>query len=195
MALTLKLKTASTIDVVTLAEIKTQCHVDHSDDDAYLVSLVAAAVSHLETRNGILGVALGNQVWELYADYFPCDALKIPLPPIFSVDEVAYIDPVTSAYVVWPTINYQVDDKAFHGWVKPVNSWPEPKDAMNAVRVTFTAGFGVSNDKIPASLRHAVKILAAHWYENREAVVVGMTSQNMEYALLPLISQWREWSL
>ncbi|WP_172295827.1 head-tail connector protein [Pseudoruegeria sp. HB172150] len=39
--------------------------------------------------------------------------------------------------------------------------------------VTFTAGFGTSWDDIPADLCQAVLLLAAHYYENRSAVLAG----------------------
>jgi uncharacterized phiE125 gp8 family phage protein len=188
----LKLLTAAAIDVVTLAEIKQHCRVDHTDDDALLPIYVRAAVSHFETHRGMMGLCFGQQTWELYYDTFPIDGLEIPLRPLISVDSVEYLDPTTGAYVAWPSAsNYTVDTASYRGWVAPVTTWPTPKDAINAVKITFKAGFGNTNAAVPDSIRLAVMMLAGHWYENRETV--GDTSmKEIPFAVDALIGQWRE---
>ena len=40
---------------------------------------------------------------------------------------------------------------------------------MNAVNVTFVAGYGGAS-AVPSSFKQAIQLLAGHWYENREAV-------------------------
>lgn len=35
----------------------------------------------------------------------------------------------------------------------------------------------------------AVKLLVAHWYENRQAVVVGQVSKQLEYSLQAILAQ------
>jgi uncharacterized phiE125 gp8 family phage protein len=39
-----------------------------------------------------------------------------------------------------------------------------------SVEIDFVAGYGEAAGSVPPMLRQAVKILAAHWYEHREAV-------------------------
>lgn len=46
----------------------------------------------------------------------------------------------------------------------------------------------------PADLKEAVLQLTAHWYENREATVVGVSAALMPFSLREIISGRRKWS-
>ena len=35
----------------------------------------------------------------------------------------------------------------------------------------------------------AVKLLVAHWYENRQAVIIGQVSKQLEYSLQAILAQ------
>jgi uncharacterized phiE125 gp8 family phage protein len=39
------------------------------------------------------------------------------------------------------------------------------------VTISFTCGYGAAGANVPAALRNAILLLAAHWFETREAVV------------------------
>ncbi len=53
---------------------------------------------------------------------------------------------------------------------------------------------GSGQEPIPPSLIEAVCQLAAHWYENREGTVVGMTAQTLPFGLADIVREFREWS-
>ncbi|ACM35612.1 phage gp6-like head-tail connector protein [Agrobacterium vitis] len=53
---------------------------------------------------------------------------------------------------------------------------------------------GEGQDPIPPSLIEAVCQLAAHWYENREASVVGMGVNTMPFSVQDIIREYRNWS-
>lgn len=53
---------------------------------------------------------------------------------------------------------------------------------------------GAPDDPVPASLSQAVLMLAAHWYENREAVIVGVTAMPMPLGVREIVREYREWS-
>jgi uncharacterized phiE125 gp8 family phage protein len=165
----LKLKTAPTTTPVTLAEVKQHCRAgDFTDDDAMLQIYLDAAVALLDGYSGIMGRCLVSQVWELYYDAFPCEDLKIPLGDLISVGPVEYVDPDSGTYTTWTADNYEVDSKSLDGWIVPVSSWPTPMETVNAVRVTFTAGYGAAAD-VPAALKAAILLLVQYWYENPNA--------------------------
>ena len=50
---------------------------------------------------------------------------------------------------------------------------------LNAATATFVAGYGDSPDDVPEEIRQSILFLAAHLYEQREAVVIG-TGVNIE---------------
>lgn len=53
---------------------------------------------------------------------------------------------------------------------------------------------GSGQEAIPPSLIEAVLQLAAHWYENREATLVGVTAQELPFGVWDIVREYREWS-
>jgi uncharacterized phage protein (predicted DNA packaging) len=49
-------------------------------------------------------------------------------------------------------------------------------------------------DPVPGALLEAIRQLAAHLYENREATLVGVTSQDLPFGLLDLLTPYRAWA-
>lgn len=47
---------------------------------------------------------------------------------------------------------------------------------------------------VPADLKQAVLLLAAHWYENREASLVGVTAQELPFGVWEIVNEHREYS-
>lgn len=187
----LKLKTPPGIMPVTLGEAKAHCRVDHADDDAQIIALIAAATSYLDGYQGIMGRALIEQEWELYYDTFPCGDLKIPLGNLLSITSVEYVDPTTLLYVTWAASNYEVDIYSPDGWVIAADSWPTIADTSNAVRVTFKAGYGGAAAEVPAAVRHAILMIVGHWYNMRETVIIGETAAQLPLAADALIAPFR----
>jgi uncharacterized phiE125 gp8 family phage protein len=189
--MTLKLKTAPATAPITLAEVKAHLRVDHTDDDTLIQALLDAAVSHLDGYTGILGRCMISQVWELYYDAFPSGDMQIPLGNIISIDTVEYVDPTTEIYTTWADTNYEVDEKSVEGWIVPIDTWPTAMETTNAVRVTFTAGFGATATSVPAAIRAGMLLMIGNWYENREAVVIGQTVAELPFAARALIDPFR----
>lgn len=58
-------------------------------------------------------------------------------------------------------------------------------------------GFSIETtypDEIPAPLVEAVCQLAAHWYENREASLVGVTATVIPFGVEQIVNEYREYS-
>ena len=179
------------VSPITLAEAKAHCRVDTSDEDTLIQSLVDAAVSHLDGYTGILGRCMVQQTWEMILDAFPADEINIPLGNLISVDNVQYANPDTGIMTLWSASNYEVDAVSVEGRIVPIESWPSVKDTTNAVKVTFKAGFGSAASDVPVALRHAVKLIVGHWYENRETSVVGVPVAELPLAVNALVAPWR----
>jgi len=91
----------------------------------------------------------------------------------------------------WDPSNYVVDASsepariglAFGKFFPPIRVLPQ------SVATEFIAGYGDTPDKVPADIRHAIKMLIAHWYENREAVIAELriTPQQMPLAVETLL--------
>lgn len=147
---------------ITLAEAKSQCRIDHDDDDGLLTVLIAAAAAHAEKWTG---TAFEPATWDLVLDRFPDAEVMIPLRPLASVEAVTFADADGVTQTVSPS-DYVVDTASDDGWlVLPTgSSWPAALEAINSVRVRFTVGRGT-----PSDARAAMLLMIGHWYANREA--------------------------
>lgn len=54
-------------------------------------------------------------------------------------------------------------------------------------------GIPADDADMPAPVNEAVRQLAAHLYENREASLVGVTAQTLPFGMLDLLEPYREW--
>ncbi len=87
---------------------------------------------------------------------------------------ITYYDTAGAPHVV-AMADYQVDTDSYKGRVCPTygKSWPTMTlRPMNGVVVQFKAGYGLLTTDVPENVRLAIKVLAGHMYENREATDV-----------------------
>lgn len=49
-------------------------------------------------------------------------------------------------------------------------------------------------ETMPPALVEVVSQLAAHWYENREAVLIGITAQDLPFGIASIVNEYREYS-
>ncbi len=49
-------------------------------------------------------------------------------------------------------------------------------------------------EEVPADLRQAVLMLVGHFYENREATLVGISADEVPLGVWDILNQHREWS-
>lgn len=177
---------APAIEPVTLAEMQTQLRIDSGLDDSTLSILITAArenVEHYQKRQHI------TATWAMTLDAFPSGDIVLPWPPLIAISSISYED-VAGATQTWLSANYQVDITGEYGTVSPIPTATYPSTEAgrkNAVTVTYTAGYGTTASDVPQSTRLAVMMLGAHWYENREPVVVGTISSELPLHVKTLI--------
>lgn len=193
-----------TTSPVSLIEAKRQCRILPEDDtfDAELAVLIDAATSHLDGKDGVLGgVCLEPQQWELVLDYWS-DVIELPIGPVLSVDSISYLDtdgllqPLSGS-------SFSTDLASSSAYVvrNTEASWPTLLDAVNAVRVRFTAGHRGTGSgdsyvsAVPAALRQAILLLVGHWFVNREAVATGTIATELPMAVKSLIQPYQRWRL
>jgi uncharacterized phiE125 gp8 family phage protein len=116
--------------------------------------------------------------------------MQSPLGNLISVTSVEYADPESGVMTTWSSVNYDVDTQDINGWIKPVDDWPTHMETMNAVKVTFVAGYGAAS-AVPAALKSAILLLVGHWYTNREAVMVGESVAELPLAVSALVAPFR----
>jgi uncharacterized phiE125 gp8 family phage protein len=204
----LRLIDAPADSVVTLTEARLHCRVDDGNtaDDAAITRYIAAATQRLDGRDGLLGMCLRPQTWELVATRFPSGrcAIELPLPPTLEVVSVKYLDTTEAEQTVSGG-----DYRVILGGNEPTRiiptlaatTWPIAAAGVpDAVRVRFTAGFQYSDspadspepEVIPEPIRQAVLLLVGHWFENRADVAVGVSAAPVPQGVLDLIAPYRQ---
>lgn len=177
--MSLKLLTGPTAMPLTLAEAKEHLRVDATDtaSDTYITGLIAAAVSRVDGRTGMLQRALMTQKWRLTLDQFPAAEISIPLPPLQTVEVARWFSSAGAP----SALDYVLDANSEPARLFPVASaWPTGFGikAQMAVEIDFTAGYA-NAAAIPPAIKHGLLLQIAAWYEQREEVIIGTTVLSM----------------
>lgn len=154
----LNLITPPTTEPLTLAEVKKDLRIDHSDDDETLNRMISEAREWLERR---LQLKLCPQTWDFIIDAFPTTTeIRLPFGPVQSVEQVAYDDPQGIEQIM-PPIDYYLDEVSYmvgpEPWLFPTDTWPATIVAINAVRIRFVAGYATGDD-VPGPMKSALRL-------------------------------------
>jgi len=175
---------------VTTAQAKTHARIDISDEDTYVDLLVTAARVHCE--NFCRREFIGRTYKWFYTDWPNDNAFNLPRYPVNAVSSIQYYDvdgaQQTLASSVYDVGLYSIPNQI---WLKPDQDWPSLDDDVRyPVEVTFT-----TSPTVPETVKHAIKMLVAHWYENRESVVVGSQVNVLPQAVENLLWGERIWEV
>lgn len=180
---------------VTLEDAKRHLRATGAEQDALITALIAAATRHLLKTYDLVLTSTSFDVTptdELGAelDAFPAgDAdITMPLHPLQAVTQINYVDP-DGVESLWTSSNYVVDTATLRGRVRLAYdaSYPDTRRQPGAVVLAATFGYGDDADDVPENLKHAIRLLVGHWYENREAVAAGVTTKELEMSVRMLV--------
>lgn len=189
----LSVKTAPTIEPVTLVEAKAHLYVTIDDDNDLINGLIRAARRHLEwrynramlTQSLVLTLdSFDPRQWTSEAFYgvspstwslgvgVSWSMLELR-PPVQSITSVTYTDP-SGVPQTLSSSGYAFDagSEAASGRIYPALNkiWPAVALMPESVKIEWLAGF-TSPALVPDDWKEAVKLLVGHFYANREQVV------------------------
>lgn len=177
--------TPSAATPVSVAEAKANMRVEHSDDDALIASLIAAATDHLDGWTGMLGRALINQTWRMFVDSWPTDRrIRLPLGPVQSIAAIQFHMDGTDTTI--DPGEYWLED----GVIYPVEGYAWPALSEWGAQVDFVAGYGEVASDVPPAIRQAILLLVGHWYNSREAVSPAQIKE-LPFGVEALLSPYR----
>lgn len=187
----LELVTPATTPLVTAAEMKLHGRLDTiPEGDDFMEALVEAATARAQdiTKRAFL-----TEAWRLTMDRWPgavsdewwngvregipslleSGSFLIRKAPFLAVSAVKTVDE-NGTETTWTSSNYFATPEAGFGRVakREGQTWPlivSPVRSVGGIRIEFTAGYGTDPTNVPAPIRQAVKMIAQHLYENREA--------------------------
>jgi uncharacterized phiE125 gp8 family phage protein len=164
----LVLVTAPAIKPITLSEAKAQLRVDGEDEDALIARLIAVVTAYTDAQ-GALGQAIITQTWGQWIGPNPTQSVPLKMGPLQSLFAVRYYD-VDGVLQVDNVANYNVYGTQFSSFVGPKTgfTWPKAETRPDAIKLEYQVGFGDAASDVPDTIRHALLLMLAHWYENRE---------------------------
>jgi uncharacterized phiE125 gp8 family phage protein len=138
------------------------------NEDANIERYIAAAVEYAENR--MWRKITAGRIVAVF-DSFPPEnePLEIPRPPLYELINVS-ARTKGGAYTIIASDQYTLDDISEPARILPVSSWPNA-DGLNGVRLEYKAGYELIT-QIPAQIVQGLQMMTAHFFENRESVIV-----------------------
>lgn len=162
--------TAPSTEPISVSELKVHLRLDtaYTADDAYLVTLLAAARQKIED---FTGRGLITQTWRLTMDRYPAEPhFELPMAaPLQSITSFTYRD-TSGSQITVDTSVYTADTNAMPGrlCLKTGQSYPSASTFISSpIQVTYIVGHS-SVSAIPPVFKQALMLLSGHLYENRQ---------------------------
>lgn len=170
------------VEPITLSEAKRHLRVDGSDDDGYIQSLIEVARRAAEDR---IERTLITTTWKLTLDVFPA-AILLPMPPIAQISSLIY-NSTANEQVAMAAQDWFLDAESEPGWLVPAvgKAWPQTL-GINAVAVTYTAGYGSSAADVPTPIKQWILLAIGDLYDQYRSLSSDKPAvpQNFADALL-----------
>jgi uncharacterized phiE125 gp8 family phage protein len=175
---------APTTEPLTLDQAKAHLRVDGADDDEVISALIASARAHLEKACGVRFASRTGVVMK--CDAF-ADLARLPEVPVTSVASVTYVDADGETQTLSTSV-YELRADGIEAAIvlKSGQSWPATQMGSR-ITVTATVGYSLAPEEIVL----AMKMLAAHFNDNRSAVAVGESVAEYPFAVNALICNQR----
>jgi uncharacterized phiE125 gp8 family phage protein len=68
---------------------------------------------------------------------------------------------------------------------------PAPGRTSAGIEIDVGVGYGEAASDVPEALRQAIRLLVAHWYENRGLVAIGQAIAAMPMSVTGLVAPYR----
>lgn len=181
------------VEPVSLAEAKAHLRVEHGDDDDAIAALIAGARVHVEaqTRRALIA-----QIWRLTRDAWPGNGRIAVLPVPLRTLVAARVYKSDGTALAIDAGAFAVDKTAAPAALTFLNgALPSPGRVAGGIELDIAAGYGDAAADVPEPLRQAIRVLVAHWYENRGLIAQGQSVAVLPEAASALIKPYRVLSL
>jgi uncharacterized phiE125 gp8 family phage protein len=177
------LLTAATWEPVSLREIKTQVQLapEYTAHDVELQQLVTGAREQYERDTSQV---LASSSWQIRFDDWPVEYFEIDARPITAIERIRYYDTTGTLQTVASSV-YELDAAYPVARIRLGDNqqWPTARGHEGDILIDYTAGYA-SQAAVPASIKHAVMLLAATWFEQRTAVGSAMQELPLSYTAM-----------
>lgn len=154
--------------------------------DEVLISFLRAAMAAVEARTGKILLRRGFN-WSL-TRWRDRDAAALPVAPVVALTGIEVVDRLGVRTVV-PQAQYWLEQDGQRPQLRPVGTLLPAIPVAGSVVIGFVAGYGATWAEVPADLRQAVLLLAAHYYEFRHET--ALSEGCMPFGVSSLIERYR----
>lgn len=176
-----------TAEPITLEEAKLHVRVDGSLEDTLIDGLITAAREYCENYTGR---SFASQSIEYFLNAFPSGGIDLPRKPIDEVTSICYKDQDGVETALVEGVDYILDVDSARIALPYGKVWPSfTPYPLSPIKIEYSAGGTAS---IPGPVKTAMLLLIGHWYENREAVLTGSISKQIEFSTKALLDQYRD---
>src|SRR6185503_14451342 len=180
------LLTPPAVEPLSLAEAKAFLRLETAEDDPLIAAFISAARLHVETQTGL---ALVTQSWRMVLDCWPANgritARPAPLQALTAARVFDFDGEVRAVDIQAFVADASTSTLSFIPWALPM-----PTRFAAGIELDFTAGFGDAASDVPELIRQAIRLLVAHWHENR-AIVAGAEAAPVPSNAAALIAPYR----
>lgn len=172
---------------LTLDEARAWLRLDDPAENELVAALVKAARIAVEqaTRRALIA-----QKWRLRLDAWPLDRIvPLPLSPILSLDAVRIFDAAGNARALDLAGFYMERSPRARLFLDVAQ--PPPGRLRDGIEIDITIGYGVNANAVPESLRQAMRMLVAFWYERRGDALHEHTVASLPPAVAALVAPFR----
>lgn len=173
---------------IDLEEIKLHLRIDYEEEDALIEANMKSAREWIERRCEIVIVP---QAWEYRTSFFP-GTFNFPWAPTAGYGGVFYIDTIGNLVPADPDLYLLIegDDETPYQLIIDGNVPTDAAERPDAVRIRFSTGYPYGDgsppdygSNVPEALKQAIRLLTAHYFENRAEVT--LTPTRMEIVQIP----------
>jgi len=200
--------TAPEYELLTVAEARTHLRLPNfgqadAEEDGYLTSIIAAVGETIETQ---VRRPIRAQQRDLILEQFPGygylsgdwwswdnqrDTLILNATPIRAVRSITYYK--DGVETTLPASDYVVEGAGEHITrrleisLAENTSWPITDPERS---ITIATDSGYTQGALPADLKHAARIMVAHFYSKREQVALGTIATRIPMSATHLLAQY-----
>lgn len=190
---------------LTVIEVRDALRLDDDVDETLVVSFIIAAREWAENYTGRALITRTIQQW--LDGFIPVDMplwegwktgpdivnyqnhIELALAPAITVSDIKYYSD-DDTETTWPSTNYYADTirEPARIVLRDGGSYPTQLRTANAIKITYTAGYGTTTQSVPEPIRIAMMQYCAFMYEHRgdgEGNVVPMPPKLLTQLLKP----------
>jgi uncharacterized phiE125 gp8 family phage protein len=168
---------------ITVAQAKVHLNMPDAVTkfDSAIENAIKSARGYIEAHTWQV---LNDTTFKLYLDEFP-ELIEISKTPLIEVSSIEYVDSDGVTQTL-SSSEYRVD--LVGGRIEPDQTFPATKSVINAVTVTFKAGYIEDSEELPSTLLSCVYLLTEHFFRYRGAIdTTNMKLVEVPYSLNVLL--------